>query len=131
MKTAMRKPMSAFSWMRIGSFTAVATALSVAVPTACLSNTAEGDPCDIALTHDECSGAPAAQCIIPLNCQGPLPADGTGDPRDTGNAYCCSPNSTAPACQPCAAPGTAVEAGATEEAGTTEEAGATGEAGTD
>jgi len=126
----MRKPMSVSTWVRIGSSVAAAAALSVALSTACANNTAEGDPCDMFLSHDECAGAPTAQCIIPMNCQGPLPADGTGDPRDTGNAYCCSPNSTAPACQPCALPGT-TEAGATEEAGTTEEAGATGEAGTD
>jgi hypothetical protein len=117
--------MSVTNWVRIGSFVAVATALSVALSTGCVSNTAEGDPCDIALSHDECAGGPTVACVIPTNCQGPLPADGTGDPRDTGNAYCCSPTSTLAVCQPCMTTAPAPEAGATEEAG------ATGDAGTD
>ena len=103
MKTAMRKTMSVPNWIRIGSIGLAATALSVVLSMGC-DNTAEGDPCDIALSHDECSGAPTITCTIPANCQGPLPSDGTGDPRNTGNAYCCGPNSTVPTCLACAAP---------------------------
>jgi len=122
MKTSTRKTMSVSNWMRIGSFAAVTTALSVALSAGCTNNTAEGDPCDIALSHDECAGAPTAQCIIPMNCQGPIPTDGSWyDPRATGNAFCCSPNSTAAACQPCmtAPPG---EGGAGGEDGGASEA---------
>jgi len=102
MKTSMRKTMSVSTWIRVGSFGIVVAVASVVVlPMGC-SNTAEGDPCDIALSHDECAGQPTAVCTIPTNCAGPVPTDGSWyDPRATGNAYCCSPNSTAPNCQPC------------------------------
>jgi hypothetical protein len=90
MKTSKRKFMRLSSLIRIGTFGVVATALSVVLSTGC-DNTAEGDPCDIALSHDECANGPTAQCIVPAGCT-------------TGNAYCCSPNSTASNCQPCTTP---------------------------
>ena len=103
MKNTTRKTMSVSNWMRIGSICIVAAALSVVLSTGC-ANTAEGDPCDIALSHDDCSNAPAVQCIVPPNCT-------------TGNAYCCTVDtagnvaSTALNCQACAAP-PAADAGA-------------------
>lgn len=109
--------MSVSSWIhasiRVGSFGLAATALSVVLSTGC-DNTAEGDPCDIALSHDECSNAPTVACIVPPNCT-------------TGNAYCCSVDSngndvsTATNCLPCTAPGD--DAGGTAPEG--------GEGGTD
>lgn len=54
-------------------------------------NTSEGDRCNPALSHDECSGDPTIQCVQ-VNASGsPLP-DGGPAPCN-GEAYCCAVDS--------------------------------------
>jgi hypothetical protein len=94
MNTPMRDHSPRFSWVHFAAVCLAATALGVIVFSTGCDNTAEGDRCNIALSHDECSGAPTAQCVVPTGCV---------------VACCCSVDnsgnitSKAASCQPCPA----------------------------
>lgn len=140
MNTKMERTILGRRGLGLGMLIALGAAVLAVSGTGCSQS--EGSECNIGLSHDECSGAPNTQCMIPAGCCNAavltngevqqtfgVPSCSVTAPMlaaigRTSNAYCCSPGSTEPQCQPCVF---AVEDGGAEggpDASSTTEAGA-------
>lgn len=117
MNTKMERAIRGRRGLGLGMLVAVVAAVGAVSGTGCSQG--EGSECNIGLSHDECSGAPSTQCMIPAGCCNAtvltngdvqqtfgVPSCSVTAPMlaaigRTSNAYCCSPGSTEPQCQPC------------------------------